>query len=142
MANAENGSTVKIHFTGKYEDGTVFDTSRDRDPLEFVVGEGKTIAGLEEAVVGMAPGDTKEITVAPEKAFGDRDEEMVSPVERSQIPDEIELAVGMPLQVQSPRGDTYMVMVIAFDDETVTLDGNHPLAGQTLTFEIELMEVA
>ena len=142
MAKAENGSTVKVHFTGKYEDGSVFDTSLERDPLEFVVGEGRTIEGLEEAVVGMEPGDTKEITLAPDKAFGDRDEKMVSPVERSQMPDEIERAVGMPLQVQSPQGDTYMVMVVDFDDDTVTLDGNHPLAGLTLTFEIELMEVA
>lgn len=142
MAKAENGNTVKIHFTGKYEDGTEFDSSRDRDPLEFTVGEGKTIEGLEEGVVGMEPGDTKELTLTPDKAFGDRDEDMVRAIERTQIPEEIDLAVGMPLQVQSPEGETYMVMVVDLDEETVTLDGNHPLAGLTLTFEIELVEVA
>ncbi len=142
MAKAENGSTVKIHFTGKYEDGTVFDSSRDRDPLEFTVGDGKTIEGLEQSVVGMEAGETKDITLTPDKAFGDRDEDMVRAIERSQIPEEIDLAVGMPLQVQSPEGESYMVMVADLDEETVTLDGNHPLAGQTLSFEIELVEVA
>lgn len=142
MAKAENGSTVKIHFIGKHEDGTVFDSSRDRDPLEFTVGDGSTIEGLEESVVGMNTGETKDITLEPEKAFGDRDEDMVRAIERSQIPEDIELAVGMPLQVQSPEGETYMVMVVDLDEETVTLDGNHPLAGQTLSFEIELVEVA
>jgi len=142
MAKAENGSTVKIHFTGKYEDGTVFDSSRDRDPLEFTVGDGKTIEGLEQSVVGMEAGETKDITLTPDKAFGDRDEDMVRAIERSQIPEEIDLAVGMPLQVQSPEGESYMVMVADLDEETVTLDGNHPLAGQTLSFDIELVEVA
>ncbi len=142
MATAENGSTVKIHYTAKYEDGTVFDTSRERDPLEFTIGEGKTIEGFEESAVGMAPGDTKEITLEPNKAFGVRDESMVQAIERSQIPDDIELAVGMPLQVQSPEGETYMVSVVALDDESVTLDGNHPLAGMTLDFEIEMVEVS
>ena len=142
MAKAENGNTVKIHYTGKYEDGTVFDSSRERDPLEFTIGEGKTIEGLEESAVGMEPGDTKEITLAPDKAFGDRDEDMVQAVERAQIPAEVELEVGMPLQVQSPAGETYMVRVVAMDDDSVTLDGNHPLAGLTLNFEIEMVEVA
>jgi len=142
MAKAENGNTVKIHYTGKYEDGTVFDSSRERDPLEFTIGEGKTIVGLEECAVGMAPGDTKKITLAPDKAFGDRDEDMVQAIERSQIPEEVELEVGMPLQVQSPAGETYMVRVVELDEASVTLDGNHPLAGQTLSFEIEMVEVA
>ncbi|MBU1074147.1 FKBP-type peptidyl-prolyl cis-trans isomerase, partial [bacterium] len=119
MARAENGSTVKIHYTGRYEDGTVFDSSRERNPLEFTIGEGRTIEGFEESAIGMAPGDTKEITLGPDKAFGERDESMVQPIERSQIPEDIELEVGMPLQVQSPEGETYMVSVVALEGDAV-----------------------
>jgi len=142
MAEAQEGSKVKIHYTGKYEDGTVFDSSREREPLEFTIGDESTIQGFEEAVTGMSPGETKDISLDPEKAFGEYHEQMVQKVERNQLPDDVELEVGIVLEVTSPEGETYMVRVVEMDDESVTLDGNHPLAGETLSFDIELVEVA
>jgi len=135
------GSKVKIHYTGKYEDGTVFDSSREREPLEFTIGDESTILGFEEAVTGMSAGETKDITLAPEKAFGEYHEEMVQKVERKDLPEDVELEVGIVLEVTAPEGQTYMVRVTELDDESVTLDGNHPLAGETLSFDIELVEV-
>ncbi len=140
MAKAQEGNKVKIHYTGKYEDGTVFDSSREREPLEFTIGDGSTIAGFEESASGMAVGETKSVTLAPEKAFGEHEEGMVQTVERSQLPDDLELEVGIGLEVTSPEGQTYMVRIVKLDDESVTLDGNHPLAGETLNFDIELVE--
>ena len=142
MATAEKGMKVKIHYTGKYEDGTVFDSSREREPLEFTIGDESTIRGFEEAVTGMSPGETKDITLAPEKAFGEYHEQMVQKVERKDLPEDVELEVGIVLEVTSPEGQTYMVRVAEMDDESVTLDGNHPLAGEILSFDIELVEVA
>ena len=142
MAEAQQGSTVKIHYTGKYEDGTVFDSSLEREPMEFTIGAGLTIPGFDEAAVGMAPGDTKSVTIPPEKAFGDHAEEMVQDVPRDQLPGDLELALGGVLEVTSPEGESYNVRVVKLDDETVTLDANHPLAGETLCFDLEMVEVS
>jgi len=141
MSEAKSGDTVKVHYTGSFPDGTEFDSSRGQDPLQFTLGQGGMIAGFEEAVVGMSPGDSKTVTVPSEQAYGERNEGMVQEVPRSAIPDEIELTKGLRLQAQGPEGQTLAFTVADFDEETVTVDGNHPLAGQDLVFELELVDV-
>jgi peptidylprolyl isomerase len=141
MSQAQSGSTVKVHYTGTLEDGTQFDTSHGREPLELTVGEGSVIPGFESAIVGMAAGDTKEVTLEPGDAYGDRHDQLVQTIGREQIPPELELEVGQQLQVKAPDGNVVVVTVADVADDSVTLDGNHPLAGKTLNFEIQLVEV-
>ncbi|MEO1070143.1 MAG: FKBP-type peptidyl-prolyl cis-trans isomerase [Cyanobacteria bacterium J06638_6] len=141
MTQAKTGDSVSIHYTGKLEDGTVFDSSRDRDPLQFAIGNSEVIPGFEAAVVGMTPGDAKTEVIQAENAYGPRREEMVMVVERHQIPDDIPLDVGLQLQLQGPQGQMVPVMVTNVSEADVTLDANHPLAGETLIFDIELMAI-
>lgn len=141
MTQAQNGQTVKVHYTGKLADGRTFDSSREREPIEFTLGEGQIIPGFEAGVVGMEPGETRELTVEPAEAYGDRHDALVQAVPRADIPADIDVSVGSRLQVQQPDGQTTVVTVIESNDQTVTLDGNHPLAGTTLHFEVELLEV-
>ena len=141
MAPAKNGDTVRIHYTGKLEDGTVFDTSDGRDPLEFTLGDGQVIPGFEEGVLGMSSGDSKTVTIPSENAYGPRREEMVSTVNRDQFPPDITPEVGQQLQMQRPDGERMRVTVVEVSEETVTFDANHPLAGKNLTFEISLTEI-
>jgi FKBP-type peptidyl-prolyl cis-trans isomerase 2 len=142
MPEAKSGDTVKVHYTGSFTDGTEFDSSRGQEPLEFTLGQGGMIPGFETAVVGMTPGDSKTVTIPCEQAYGERNEGMVQDVPRSAIPDEIELAQGMMLHAQGPDGQTLRFTVAEFDDATVTVDGNHPLAGHDLVFDLELVEIA
>ncbi|GAB4344829.1 MAG: peptidylprolyl isomerase [Candidatus Abyssubacteria bacterium] len=142
MAQAKSGDTVKVHYTGKLDDGTVFDSSVGREPLEFTLGGGQVIQGFEEAVVGMEPGETKTANVAAEKAYGPHREEMVVPVNRGEFPEHIEPEVGQQLQMRRTDGRSIVVTVTDVSETTVTLDANHPLAGKDLTFDIELVEVA
>ena len=142
MTQVKKGDTVKVHYTGKFEDGTVFDSSTDGEPLEFTLGEGQLIPGFENAVEGMKVGDTKTATFPPDQAYGPRHEEMVIEVDRSEFPEDLDLEVGQQLQLEQPNGDTLIVMVADVSGPNVILDANHPLAGQDLTFEIELIEVA
>ncbi len=142
MAQAKTGDSVSIHYTGKLQDGTVFDSSRDRDPLQFAIGKGEVIPGFEAAVVGMTPGDAKTEVIPAEKAYGPRQPEMVMVVERQQIPADIPLDVGLQLQLQGPAGQAVPVMVTDLSEAEVTLDANHPLAGETLIFDIELVAIA
>lgn len=137
----ENGDTVQVHYTGTLEDGTEFDSSRDRAPLEFTVGEGQVIPGFEDMVRGLEAGDTETATLQPEDAYGERDEQRLIEVERDQLPDEIEPEIGMQLEIQQPNGRPARVSITEIGDETVTLDANHPLAGKELTFEIEVLDV-
>jgi FKBP-type peptidyl-prolyl cis-trans isomerase 2 len=141
MAKAKQGDTVRVHYTGKLDDGTTFDSSRDHDPIEFEIGSGKVIAGFEQAVAGMDVGETKTTTVSAQHAYGAHAPEMVLQVERQQIPDKIELRVGKQLQLRTPDGGTASVRVTEVSDSSVTLDANHPLAGKDLAFEIELVEI-
>ncbi|QIZ71154.1 FKBP-type peptidyl-prolyl cis-trans isomerase [Oxynema aestuarii] len=140
MAAAKTGDTVKVHYTGKLEDGTVFDSSVEREPLQFTLGEGQVIPGFEKAALGMNPGDSKTETIPPEEAYGEHREEMVVQVERQQIPDNF-AKVGQRLQIQQPTGQKIPVVVTEVADATVTLDANHPLAGKSLTFDIEMVEI-
>jgi len=142
MAQAKDGDTVKIHYTGTLTDGTVFDSSKDRDPLEFTIGSQQVIPGFEENVKGMTVGDSKKFTLDPSEAYGERNDQMMVDVERAQMPEDINPEVGMMLQVQGQDGSVSHVTVAEVTEEKVTLDANHPLAGEDLTFEIELTEIA
>jgi peptidylprolyl isomerase len=141
MAGAKSGDTVKVHYTGKLDDGTVFDSSLERDPLEFTIGEGAVIPGFESAVIGMAEGESKTETITAEDAYGPHNPEMVQEVERSMIPPDIDVKVGQHLQITRPGVAPLVLTVVEISGEIVTLDANHPLAGQDLTFDIELVEI-
>ena len=141
MSQATTGDTVTVQYTGTLEDGTVFDSSEGREPLQFTIGSGDLIPGFEEAVVGMEPGQTRKATLAPEEAYGERSEEMVFQVERDQLPEDVDPDVGDRLEAKDPQGNKFAVSVAAVQDEAVTLDANHPLAGRDLTFEIELVSI-
>lgn len=142
MSQAKSGDTVAVHYTGKLDDGTVFDSSADRDPLQFSIGEGHVIPGFEDAVIGMTPGDSVTKTIPSEQAYGPYRDEMVMVVEREQIPSEIPLDVGQQLHLQGPAGQPPLpVLVTDVSDNQVTLDANHPLAGENLTFDIQLLEI-
>lgn len=137
---AGRGDTVRIHYTGTLDDGSVFDSSRGRRPLEFTVGGGQVIPGFDAAVTGMAVGEEKTVTIPAAQAYGDRREDYEMTVERGQLPDDIDPAVGDQLQM-SDGTNQFLVRVSAATKETVTLDANHPLAGKDLTFALELMEI-
>ncbi|MFO7820815.1 MAG: peptidylprolyl isomerase [Lentisphaeria bacterium] len=141
MTTATEGNTVKIHYTGKLQDGTVFDSSREREPLEFKVGEGQMIPGFEKAVDGMGEGEEKTFTLKPEEAYGEPRDELVAEFALSDFPDHIEPKEGMMLQLKSQDDQPMNVQVTEVTDEKVKLDGNHPLAGKELTFDIEMVEV-
>lgn len=137
----KNGDRVKVHYTGKLENGEVFDSSRDRQPLEFIVGEGNVIPGFEKAVLDMEIGEQKSVEIPPEEAYGPRREELVVDVDRSEFPSHIEPSIGQRLQLQQPEGSIVNLIITGMSDETITLDANHPLAGMTLFFEVEMMEI-
>ncbi len=141
MEAAKNGDTVKVHYTGKFDDGTVFDSSLETSPLQFTVGKGSIISGFEEAVVGMSPGDSKSTTLEAENAYGPHRKELVLQVERGNFPGNLEPQVGQVLQIGRDQDKTIPVTVTEVSESTVTLDANHPLAGKDLTFEIELVEI-
>ena len=138
---ARHGDTVKVHYTGKLDDGTVFDSSSDQEPLEFTIGEGAIIPGFERAVIGMNPGDSKTERIPNEQAYGPHLEEMVVVVDRQQMPPELEPSIGQQLEVQQPSGQVIPVVVTDLSEQAVTLDANHPLAGETLIFDINLVEI-
>lgn len=142
MKKAQKGDKVKVHFTGKLEDGTEFASSRQDAPVEFTIGEGALIPGFEEGTIGMAEGDRKTIQLEPTEAFGEKRPELVSKVPKNAIPDHIELSVGLQLQMNSQAGDPIQVTVTDVNEEEVTIDANPPLAGKPLTFDIELVELA
>ncbi|WP_076792129.1 peptidylprolyl isomerase [Chlorobium sp. KB01] len=141
MAKAKEGDIVKVHYTGTLDDGTMFDTSADREPLEFTIGGGQVIRGFDIAVMDMAPGEIRVSVIAPEDAYGVHSRELVTDVDRERFPADMELEIGQQLQVGLTDGQQAIVMVVDLSDTSVTLDANHPLAGQTLTFEIELVEI-
>lgn len=141
MAAIKDGDTVRIHYTGTLMDGSVFDSSEGREPLEFKVGSGQIITGLDEALPGMDVGDTKKVQIPVEKAYGPVNSEMQQAVPREGIPDDIPLEIGLQLHMQTPSGQPMPVTVVAVDEATVTLDANHPLAGKDLTFDVEIVSV-
>ena len=141
MTQAKQGDTVRVHYTGTLNDGTVFDSSQGRDPLEFTLGQGRVIPGFEEAVVGMDLGESRTTNIPVAQAYGPRDERLVMQVDRQQVPADVELAVDDQIQLRRRDGGMAIATVTAITESTVTLDGNHPLAGEDLTFDIELVEI-
>jgi len=141
MSEAKNGDTVRVHYTGTLTDGSQFDTSAGREPLEFTIGSGQIIPGLEKEIEGMKVGDKSTVTVPAAEAYGPHQPEGVQEVPRSNIPTNINLAVGTQLQGMTPDGRQMNLTVTGLTDETVTLDANHPLAGKDLVFDVELVEI-
>ncbi|MBI1182407.1 MAG: peptidylprolyl isomerase [Alphaproteobacteria bacterium] len=142
MAKAKSGDTVTVHYTGTLDDGSQFDSSRDRAPFEFTLGSGSVIPGFEAAVVGLEEGESRKVRIEPEDAYGEHQPQLVQTIERANLPPQIEIEKGLQLQASRPDGGKLVVTVKDFDAETVTLDANHELAGQALNFDIELLKVA
>jgi peptidylprolyl isomerase len=141
MREAKQGDTVRIHYTGKLDDGTVFDSSEGREPLEFTIGQEQVIPGFEKAVLGMQPGEKRSTTIVPDEGYGPYQDEMVFEVDRSKLPGNMEPQVGMELQVRTPDGMMIPVVIVDVADDRITIDANHPLAGRDLVFDIELVEI-
>ena len=141
MAEIKDGDTVRIHYTGALKDGTTFDSSEGRDPLEFVVGAGHIIKGLDAALPGMQAGEKKTVSIDCADAYGPVNPALHQGVPRDAIPDDSPLEVGMQLQMQTPQGQPMPVTVTGIDDEQVMLDANHPLAGRDLVFDFEVVSV-
>jgi peptidylprolyl isomerase len=142
MTQAKQGDTVSVHYTGKLDDGTVFDSSEGGAPLEFAIGSGSVIPGFEQAVIGMSPGDSKTATIPSDDAYGPYYEDRVLVVERQQIPADLPIDIGSQLQIQQQGGAAIPVVITDITDGEVTLDANHPLAGENLIFEIRLVSIA
>jgi peptidylprolyl isomerase len=142
MSQAKDGDTVKVHYTGRLENGEVFGTTKDEEPLELTLGSGKIIPGFEKGIAGMEVGDTKTITVPPGEAYGPRRKELIVDIKKTDLPEDITPAIGKQLQIRQKDGNPIEVAITDMDEDTVTLDANHPLAGNTLLFEVELLEIA
>lgn len=141
MVQVKKGDTVRINYTGTLQNGETFDSSEGRDPLEFVVGSGQIIPGLDAAIPGMSIGDKKTVEVPCDQAYGVVNENAQQAVPRSEIPDGIPLEPGTQLQMQTPQGQVVQVLVTNVSEKEVILDANHPLAGKDLTFAIEIMGI-
>jgi len=140
-AQAKTGDTIKVHYTGRLQDGTVFDTSIGSELLEFTLGQGQIIPGFEEAVIGMQVGESKTVTIPVDKAYGPHRDDLIFEVDRDELPPDINPEVGMQLQKNQGDGSIAIVTITEVSETTITLDANHPLAGQDLTFDIELVEI-
>ena len=141
MIQAKSGDKVKVHYNGTLADGSVFDSSQKKEPIVFVIGEEKLIPGFERALIGMQPGETKDIAIPAKEAYGEKYQDLVTVVAKKAIPEDIELKAGIVLEVTLESGVPVNFAVIDVADDKVTLDANHPLAGKELNFNIELMEI-
>jgi peptidylprolyl isomerase len=141
MSQAKLNDKVKVHYTGKLEDGFVFDTSANKNPLEFVIGEKKVIPGFEDAIIGMAQGEKKTIKIEAEKAYGPYRKELEIVVKKDQLPPEVKPEIGQQLQIKQKDNQNVIVMITKINGDDITIDANHPLAGKDLTFEVELVEI-
>jgi peptidylprolyl isomerase len=142
MPQVKKGNTVKVHYTGKFEDGTVFDSSHERGPLEFTIGDGKIIPGFEEALTGMNLNDSKTVKIPFDKAYGPYHDELCMEVEKSQFPPHINPQIGQQLQIPRSDGQTVMFVVTHITEKTITLDSNNPLAGKDLIFDLQVVEIS
>jgi peptidylprolyl isomerase len=141
MTAAKAGDTVSVHYTGRLENGTVFDSSSGRDPLQFRLGTGEVIAGFDEAVLGMTRGEERSVTIPADQAYGQHRDELLMVVSRSELPAEIQAEIGQQLQL-SQDGESFVVTITDVTEEDVVLDGNHPLAGEDLTFDLQLVDIS
>ena len=140
MERASTGDTVRVHYTGTLADGSVFDSSRGREPLEFTLGEGRVISGFDSAITGMSAGEERQVIIPAEEAYGDHRPELVFTVPRDQFPDGMEPQVGLEVQL-TQGGQRAIARISEVADGSVTLDANHPLAGRELTFDLQLVEI-
>lgn len=138
---AQQGDTVTVHYTGKLDNGEVFDSSRGREPLEFEVGGGQVIAGFDQAVEGLEVGESREVRIEPEDGYGQPREDLVVDVDRSQFPPDSDPEIGQQVQVQVAPGQNRVATIAGIADDSVKLDLNHPLAGKALSFDVELVEI-
>ncbi|SHI97879.1 peptidylprolyl isomerase [Malonomonas rubra DSM 5091] len=141
MIRAAHNNTVTVKYTGKLADGTIFDASPEDSPLQFIIGRGEVIKGFEAAVLNMAQGEVKTVVIEPDQAYGASKPELIEEIKRAALPDNVELVEGRQLEVTQGDGSLLLLMINKVTEETVTLDANHPLAGKTLTFEIEMLDV-
>jgi len=141
MAAAKDGDKVKVNYTGRLDDESVFDSSDGGEPLEFTIGAGNVIVGFENAAIGLKPGDKRTVTIPVDKAYGPYKEELILKVDKSELPEKIEPKVGQRYHVPIHTGGIAIVIVTDIGETDVTLDGNHPLAGKDLTFDVELVEI-
>ncbi len=141
MFAAKQGDVVKVQYTGRLDDGTVFDASAESRPLQFIIGKNEVIKGFEQAVVGMVSGEKKTVRVRADEAYGPVNSEKIETVDLSVLPEDMTVTEGAQLEVTRPDGTIFYVSVVRVEEQTVTLDANHPLAGKDLTFDIEMIEV-
>jgi peptidylprolyl isomerase len=142
MQQVKNGDKVKVHYHGKLNDGTTFDSSEGREPLEFEVGSGSVIKGFDDGVMGMVVGDKKTVNIQAEDAYGDKNPEMLVPFPKENFPEDMKAEVGMRLNMTNGNGQVIPVTIVEVKDDSVILDANHPLAGEDLTFDIELVSIS
>lgn len=142
MKKAQANDTVKVHYTGTLTSGEVFDTSLQREPLEFTVGAGQMIKGFDQAVNGMEVNEKKTVTIPSKEAYGERDEQLISSVNRTELPEDMKPEVGQTLVATDQGGHQTQVVVTKVEEASITIDANHPLAGKDLVFEIELVEIS
>lgn len=141
MQTVKSGDTIKVHYVGILKNGTVFDTSRKKEPFQFTLGENQVITGFEEGVIGMRQGEIKTITIPCDKAYGAKRQDMIVTLPKGDFPSNVPLKVGQRLQIQPGNGQRLNVLVAEVTDTDVTIDGNHPLADKDLTFEIEIIKI-
>jgi len=141
MQAVKNGDKVRVHYHGRLTNGTTFDSSEGRDPLEFEVGAGMVIKGFDNGVVDMKVGEKKTLNIPVEEAYGPKNDELIMDFPKENIPADLNPQVGMELQMSNPQGQVFPVKVAAISSEFITLDANHPLAGEPLVFDIELVEI-
>lgn len=137
----KSGDNIVVHYVGKLDDGTLFDSTVERDPLQFTVGKGQVIPGFDEAVIGMNPGESRTVCIPPEQSYGPYYDELIMVIDRAQLPTDLELEIGMYLEIRHEDGRSIFAVVADIAGPIITLDANHPLAGQTLTFSIRLVEI-
>ena len=141
MSQVKKNNTVKVHYVGKLSDGQVFDTSEGKEPLEFTLGQGKLIAGFEKGLIDMKINEKKTITISKEEAYGESREDLIQEVDKSQLPEDITPEVGMGLVSKSADGNEMNLLIVEVKETTIVIDGNHPLAGKELTFDLEVVDI-
>lgn len=141
MSQAKKGDTIKVHYTGRLADGSIFDSSQDREPLEVTLGAGSVIAGFDKGLTGMALGETKTINIPADDAYGEIRQDMIAEVDRKDIPSEIKPEVGQELELTQADNNIINVTISKIEDDKITIDANHPLAGKELIFDLEMIEI-
>lgn len=141
MRQAKNGNTVKVHYTGKLKDGTIFDSSEGTDPLQFTIGEGQLLPAFEQGVVGLAEGDSKNIQIAAQDGYGLKQDKLIGKLPLEALPEDLTPEVGVRLQIKTPEDQLIVLKIVEVSDNDITVDANHELAGEDLNFEIELVEI-